>query len=71
MSFPDHPIIRNCERTGYPDVKAPEHPVCPVCGEECSDVYSTRHGDIVGCDVCLTLGDAWEEPQCFPDGYLD
>lgn len=71
MAIPDHPIIRNCERTGYPDFRDAEWPICPECGNECSNVYSTREGTIVGCDVCLVMGDAWEEPQCFSDGYLD
>ena len=28
--LPDHPIIRNLERTGYPDGKEPRYPHCPV-----------------------------------------
>lgn len=67
QQIPDHPAIRNAERTGHPDGKDPAYPVCPVCGEECERVYTNRYSDVVGCDVCLTDGDAWEEPQCFPE----
>lgn len=65
--IPDHPIIRNCELTGYPDGKEPTYPHCPVCGEECETIYRTSDFGIVGCDVCLSTIDAWDEPECFPD----
>lgn len=56
--IPDHPVIRNMERTGYPDGKEPEYPHCPVCGEtEISEVYVKDYG-IVGCDACITSVDA-------------
>lgn len=71
MSIPDHPVIRNCERTGYPDGKVPEYPVCPRCKRECETITYNSHGDVLGCDLCTNIGDAWEEPQCFPGGYLD
>lgn len=35
----DHPVIRNMERTGFPDGKCEEWPVCPACGGE--TIYST------------------------------
>lgn len=40
--IPDHPIIRNMERTGYPDGKEPRRKVylCPICGLPCHTVYS-------------------------------
>lgn len=63
--IPDHPIIRNCERTGYPDGKEPPHPVCPVCGEECDTIYKSRSGIIAGCDVCIVTQDAWDCLACF------
>lgn len=28
--LPDHPVIQNMERTGYPDGKEPIFPICPV-----------------------------------------
>lgn len=51
--LPDHPVIRNLERTGYPDGKDPRYPKCPVCGEECETVYKTKDYEIVGCNLCL------------------
>ena len=63
--FPDHPVIRNLERTGYPDGKIPVYPHCPVCGAECYTIY--RHcSEIVGCDECINGNDAWEVEECFP-----
>lgn len=67
---PDHPMIQNMERTGYPDDKEPEYPICPVCGEETDTVYRNQTGEIVGCSECLRSRDAWEEPECFPGKEL-
>ncbi len=64
---PDHPVIRNMERTGYPDGKEPRQPVCPICGAECETMYRECHGVYVGCDVCMRTEDAWEIEYCFPD----
>lgn len=57
---PDHPVIRNMERTGHPYGKAPETPRCPVCGSETDTLYRNDNFDVVGCDECLTAYDAWE-----------
>lgn len=65
-NIPDHPVIRNMERTGYPDGKEPIYPRCPVCGAECEDIYKDKDLIIVGCDICVSRTDAWEEPECFP-----
>ena len=65
--IPDHPVIQNMERTGYPDGKEPKYPRCPVCGEECETVYRDRFGTYVGCDICMETKDAWEVPECFPE----
>ena len=67
-NLPDHPVIRNMERTGYPDGKEPRYPRCPVCGEECATMY--RDGVYVGCDVCMETKDAWEVSDCFPGKEL-
>lgn len=64
--IPDHPVIQNMERTGYPDGKEPEYPHCPVCGAETDTVYSDGV-NVVGCPECLMTMDAWEEEECFPD----
>ncbi len=66
MNTREDPVIQNLQRTGWPDGKEPEHPRCPVCGEECDMIY--RHdGDIVGCDNCIEESDAWETDECFPE----
>lgn len=57
----DHPIIWNLERTGYPDGKEPEFPVCPICGKETDTFYKDKQSEIVGCDCCVKSVDAWEE----------
>lgn len=69
MSFqiPDHPVIRNMERTGFPDGKEPATPKCPCCGEECETIYTDRYGAHIGCDICVTTKNAWEVKDCFPE----
>lgn len=64
--LPDHPVIRNMERTGYPDGKEPEGPRCPICGSECETIYRNGGHEIVGCDECISVYDAEETPECFP-----
>lgn len=63
---PDHPVICNLERTGYPNGKEPVYPICPVCGEECETIYVDMYGQHIGCDICVTTKDAWEVDDCFP-----
>lgn len=63
--LPEHPIVRNLERTGYPTGKEPHYPRCPICGGECEDIYKNKDADIVGCDLCLRPADAWECSECF------
>ena len=63
----DHPGVRNCELTGYPDGKEPTYPHCPVCGSECDTVYRDKDRNIVGCDECISTADAWEVEDCFPE----
>ena len=70
MSFsevPDHPVIRNMERTGYPYGKEPEYPHCPICGAECDTIYIRNEDyEVIGCSECLSSRDAWEVEECFP-----
>lgn len=66
LDLPDHPVIRNMERNGYPDGRKLVNPRCPVCGKECETIYKVD-GIIVGCDECLQIDDAWEVPECFPN----
>lgn len=65
QNTPEHPVIQNMMRTGYPDGREPEYPHCPVCGSECETVYMDECRDIVACDVCLREQDAWDVPACF------
>lgn len=68
MSLPDHPVIRNMERTGSPSGKNPVYPICPICGAKCGEVYvRDRRGYIVGCRECISLMSAWERDECFPE----
>lgn len=61
-NFPDNPIIRNCERTGYPDGEEPKILKCPVCGEKTNWFYRNNFDyEIVGCEYCIRLIEAYEE----------
>ncbi len=42
-------------------------PVCPVCGEECDTVYVDLYDDVVGCDRCINMEDAYE--YLYEEGY--
>ena len=59
--IPDHPTIKNCENTGYPDGRELQEPMCPRCGRECETIYYDSNGDIVGCENCIECWDAWDE----------
>lgn len=63
----DHPVIRNMERTGYPDGKEPAYPRCPICGKECETIYKDKEFSIVGCDICIRNVDAWDAKECFEE----
>lgn len=56
----EHPVIKNLERTGGPDGVEFKAPVCPMCGEETDTLMKTTVGEIVGCDQCVKLVDAWD-----------
>lgn len=43
-----------------------EYPHCPICGEECEDIYRNKYFEIVGCNECIARKDAWEVEECFP-----
>ena len=51
----------------YPQPKRPPRgaPRCPVCGEVCAGLYRDRYFEIVGCDLCVTMHDAYETEECF------
>lgn len=41
-------------------------PRCPVCGDECAIIYK-QGNEVLGCENCITQGDAWEEPACMEE----
>lgn len=57
---PDHPVVQNMCRTGFPDGREPEEMRCPACGETAERFYETRDGTIVGCECCLVSKPYWE-----------
>jgi hypothetical protein len=59
-NLPDHPCIRNAERTGYEDGRAEKFPRCPICGKEADTIYKAKDDEIFGCDRCIKTVDAWE-----------
>lgn len=65
-NIPDSPYIRNMEASGWPGGKAPEVPQCPVCGAECDTIYRNRDSEIVGCEQCIHIQDAYGVDECFP-----
>ena len=59
--IPDHPVIANMERTGYPDGREPDHYLCPLCGGECEIIYRRKEDrEIVGCDCCIKSIAPWD-----------
>ena len=52
-----HPDITRAERDGLPDQPTRR---CPCCGQECND-YFKQSGDIIGCDMCVDIVDAYED----------
>lgn len=68
MDWMEDPVISNMEKTGYPTSDIPNTPVCPRCKEECETIYYDKDWNICACDVCLNQSDAYDEPNCFPDG---
>ena len=57
---PDHPVVQNLCRTGYPDGRESEEFCCPICGAAAEDFYKNRLGQIVGCEHCLTVTKYYE-----------
>lgn len=59
--IPDDPRIRDAEMNGYP---ADDPVICPCCGEEAEKFFFYNGGtDILGCDNCIDIRDAWEVKQ--------
>ena len=52
-----HPDITRLEKYGMPE----DPPIyCPFCGEECEKFYK-RDGEVIGCDMCIDIVDAYTE----------
>lgn len=62
MDHIEHPDIAWMRKTGYPrDYEEPKEYTCPECGKEPDEyIYRDRHGDIIGCDRCITSQEYWE-----------
>ena len=58
----EHPDITWARKTGYPkDYEEPQPYICSECGKEVNEyIYRDRHGDIIGCDRCITSQEYWE-----------
>ena len=35
-------------------------PICPVCGRECDTVYLDMDDEVIGCDQCISMADAYD-----------
>ena len=54
-------------------------PICPICGEECEEIFYDKNHEVCGCENCVTSRDAWEvlqeeideEERIKADYYLD
>ena len=54
-------------------------PICPICGEECEEIFFDKEQQVCGCDRCVSSRDAWEwmweqqdeEERIRADYYLD
>ena len=64
---PNHPVVENLLRTGYPDGREPEDIICPACGTDSETFYVTANDGttVVGCENCLIPRSYWE----FEDGF--
>jgi transcription elongation factor Elf1 len=61
VDCPDHPVVQNLCRTGYPDGREPEVFCCPICGADAENFYTTvKTRTIVGCEICLMSRPYWE-----------
>jgi len=55
--IPDAPYIREAEDWGMPPYETVK---CPVCGEECTEIYADMYGTVFGCNQCIMTQDAWD-----------
>lgn len=57
-NIPDAPWIRDAELNGFGDDIPTVH--CPVCGEECEEIYTYKDGYVAGCEHCIEHQDAYQ-----------
>lgn len=57
--IPDDPRIVMAERYGV-DGGGTKYVTCPVCEEECSDIWLDGNGEAVGCNRCMRRVDAFD-----------
>ena len=57
QDIPDAPWIREAERFGMPESEAL---ICPCCGKEAENFFLDSNDDIIGCDECIRMVDAFE-----------
>ena len=46
-------------------------PICPMCDSETNTFYENDNRDIVGCEHCVCLIDAWEWRDDYEIGRRD
>lgn len=60
-----HPVITSMERWGEPDGYLSEV-LCPVCGAEAESFYVDRRGDVLGCEDCVKIREAFNVELLLP-----
>lgn len=63
--IPDHPVVQNMERTGYPTANTPLEPVCPECNDQCDEFLFDELNQLIGCDSCVER--KYPEEDEFPE----
>ncbi len=53
--------LKECDACGF--CREYIQPTCPVCGGETDTFAVDKSGDIIGCDKCVRMKDAYEEVQ--------
>ena len=61
-TIPDAPWIRAAECFGVDD-GGTYYVTCPVCEEECDEIYLDGNGEAVGCEHCMRIQSAYDWMQ--------
>ena len=70
--LPDHPVVQNLERTGYPDGKEPRYPsAAPSAARSAKPSTKTDTAHTSAATLCMETKDAWEVEDCFPERSED